>query len=263
MKKQSLLWKISSKESAVSHYLFGTMHLSTSAAYSHAEKAKKYISKLSVYAAEMDLNQTLDKNMIQYFKLPEGIKLSSLYIPRHFEKFKKTILKSFNIDITQYDDFSPFFISTLLAESVIPKSHGKALDHFLWDHAFDLGLTMKGVESFEDQLNILNQIPMNYQIKALKDIVRNTKVFKSKIKKLHSLYEIEDIESLNKQTKKSVGRIRKLMIYDRNHIMVERMISMMKEKPTFFAIGAAHMSGGKGLISLMKKAGYKLEPVME
>jgi hypothetical protein len=36
---------------------------------------------------------------------------------------------------------------------------------------------------------------------------------------------------------------------------------MMTEKSTFFAVGAGHLCGQNGLISLLKKEGFKLKVI--
>jgi uncharacterized protein YbaP (TraB family) len=35
----------------------------------------------------------------------------------------------------------------------------------------------------------------------------------------------------------------------------------MSEQPTLFVVGAAHLIGDDGVITLLKKAGYKVKPV--
>lgn len=35
----------------------------------------------------------------------------------------------------------------------------------------------------------------------------------------------------------------------------------MKEKSTFFGVGAAHLADEEGVIKLLRKQGYKVEPV--
>ncbi|HCH42932.1 MAG TPA: TraB/GumN family protein, partial [Algoriphagus sp.] len=35
----------------------------------------------------------------------------------------------------------------------------------------------------------------------------------------------------------------------------------MGEKSTFFAVGAGHLAGQKGVLNLLKEAGYTLSPV--
>nr|WP_152378338.1 TraB/GumN family protein [Flavobacterium haoranii] len=39
------------------------------------------------------------------------------------------------------------------------------------------------------------------------------------------------------------------------------MEKAMKDKPTFFGVGAAHLAGEEGVIKLLRKQGYKVEPV--
>ena len=39
------------------------------------------------------------------------------------------------------------------------------------------------------------------------------------------------------------------------------MSAAAKDKPTFFAVGAAHLGGDKGVISLLRKKGFEVVPV--
>ena len=70
-----------------------------------------------------------------------------------------------------------------------------------------------------------------------------------------------DVNSLYSITKKSMGKIRKLMIYDRNERMAQRVVEIHQLKPCFVAVGAAHLGGNKGLLNLLKKQGYKIKSV--
>lgn len=51
------------------------------------------------------------------------------------------------------------------------------------------------------------------------------------------------------------------MIYDRNKAWAKQLPTIMKTTPTFVAVGALHLPGEKGLLNLLKKQGYKVEPV--
>jgi len=132
------------------------------------------------------------------------------------------------------------------------------LDHDLWQFANENGKEMSGVESFDDQVNILSQIPIEHQVKSFKSTVKNVSAFKHKLKSLNLMYANDQADQLYKSSKKSMGKLRKLMIYDRNKHMVERILELSSEKTTFFAIGAAHFPGGKGILALLKKEGYKI-----
>ncbi|MNY79236.1 TraB family protein [compost metagenome] len=52
-----------------------------------------------------------------------------------------------------------------------------------------------------------------------------------------------------------------LMLFSRNKKWIPRMRKIMAVKPTFFAVGAAHLGGENGVIALLRKEGYKLRAV--
>ena len=47
----------------------------------------------------------------------------------------------------------------------------------------------------------------------------------------------------------------------RNLVMAERMTERLDQGGAFIAIGALHLPGEKGLVSLLKARGYRVEPV--
>ncbi len=253
-----MLWKFHKKDSEVCHFMLGTMHLATDEAYTYVNVAEKYIDKVAVYAGEMDLNLSVNQNMLPHLTLKDDGKFSSFFRPKQYEKYRKAILKSYKFDILAYDRFTPFFLNNLLAESSISTSKNESLDHYLWTYATDSEKEMCGIESFDDQLNVLRNIPLDYQIKSFRTTVKNISSFKEKLHKLNQLYLKGDIKEIYRISKKSMGKIRNLMIYDRNLKMVERIVHLTSEKSTFVAIGAAHMAGKKGLISLLKEKGYSV-----
>jgi uncharacterized protein YbaP (TraB family) len=53
-----------------------------------------------------------------------------------------------------------------------------------------------------------------------------------------------------------------IMLFDRNRKWIARIQKMMADKPTFFAVGAAHLGGEKGVIALLRKEGYTLRPIL-
>ncbi len=256
-----MLWKFYRNDPDVCSFLFGTMHLATQEAYTYAEIAQKYIEKISTFAGEMDLNEAAGENMILHMTLKDDKRFSSFFRPKQYEKYKKIILKTYKLDLKNYDTFTPFFLNNLLAELSFPKSKSEPIDHFLWKFAIEKNKDVKGVESFEDQLKVLKNIPFDFQVKSFKSALKNINSFKSKLKQINQLYSKGDIRQIYKISKKSMGTIRKMMIYDRNKFMAEKIILFASQKPLFAAVGAAHLAGNKGLISLLKKEGFKVIPV--
>ena len=51
------------------------------------------------------------------------------------------------------------------------------------------------------------------------------------------------------------------MIENRKNAWMAKLPAIMADKPTFFAVGAIHLAGEKGLIQLLKNAGYTVEGI--
>ena len=52
-----------------------------------------------------------------------------------------------------------------------------------------------------------------------------------------------------------------LLINNRNADWVTKMPAIMSQKPTLFAVGAAHLPGPKGVLNLLRETGYVVEPM--
>ena len=48
---------------------------------------------------------------------------------------------------------------------------------------------------------------------------------------------------------------------DRNNAWMKKLPEMMKEKPSFIAVGALHLAGEEGLLNQLELLGYKVEAV--
>ena len=88
---------------------------------------------------------------------------------------------------------------------------------------------------------------------------------KNEFLKLVSLYDNEDIEGLLKLMTESddmTGKFAEELLDRRNQNWIPVIEQMAKEKATFFGVGAMHLPGDKGVIKLLRTAGFNVEPVL-
>ncbi|HEX2607399.1 MAG TPA: TraB/GumN family protein, partial [Flavisolibacter sp.] len=52
-----------------------------------------------------------------------------------------------------------------------------------------------------------------------------------------------------------------LLLYNRNANWAKKLDGLLEQNSLVVAVGAGHLPGEKGVISLLRKAGYKVEPV--
>lgn len=261
MKQNTVLFSIQGNASESVHFIFGTMHLANDDAYSHIIKARVRLEKCSHYFGEMDLGKISSDEMDKAFRFPEGKIISDLMTKKQFERIAVTLRKAFYFDAYAFKEYIPFFIQSMITENVLEKNHKLPLDYFLYQEAFNAGKVLGGIESPERQLEILKQIPLESQLNTLRKICRNTKKFRRNLKNLSIAYQQADIKKIYKMSKKQLGGIRKLLLTDRNETMANFIYEHLGVNSSFFALGAGHLAGKKGVIALLKSKGCKVEPV--
>lgn len=262
MKKESLLWKYNKPNESRTHYILGTMHVKSEEAYTPVTLAKHFMEQCQIYAGEMDLDDPMLDQIGDVFTNEDGQILEDYIGEKKYIKYKTIISKAFGIDLDLIAHYKPLVISNMISESILTKSYDLALDHFLWQYAQALGMQMQGLESADDQFSIMRQIPIDIQLKSLKSCTKNVSKFRKKVLRLSELYKAGKLTQLYKTSKKSMGSLRKLMIYDRNKFMANRLLEFSEQGATFAAVGAAHLAGQKGMLKVIKSHGYKVVPIL-
>jgi uncharacterized protein len=258
----SLLWRITSDDSSTTHYILGTMHLANDAAYTHYGLAQKCMSHCAHYQAEMALDFDTHLQSL-HLRLETGTRLSDLMSLPRWLKTTAVFKKSFELDIETIQDLIPFYIVQVLTERVVGATadHRLPLDYALWNHAMSIHMSLGGLETIDEQLAVLKKIPHKVGLASIYQIIRNPSRFKKTVRQISSHYVTGDIHSLHMNARKQLGVLRHILMYDRNQIMAARMIERMPMGATFFAVGAAHLAGNKGVLAILKKSGYSVRPV--
>jgi uncharacterized protein YbaP (TraB family) len=79
-----------------------------------------------------------------------------------------------------------------------------------------------------------------------------------------NLYRQKDLDGLNKMTNDNDDEFagyNDLLLTNRNKKWIPEIIEQAKLKPTFFAVGAAHLGNDIGVINLLRQQGYTVTPV--
>ena len=73
--------------------------------------------------------------------------------------------------------------------------------------------------------------------------------------------QLKEIEKLVTDPDMGMEDNQDLLLNDRNKNWVGQLKIIMKKNPVFVAVGAGHLVGEQGVISLLKKEGYALRPL--
>jgi len=220
-----------------------------------------YLASCDSFATEFNLEE-VDNNLIaQYAQIPNNQSLTDFIPPKKIVKLERIFLKSAGLPLRGLLQTKPLFITNLLTEKILTDDNSIAMDSELYQLAKQLDKECTGIETFAEQLAILEKIPMAYQVQSLLKIGKNIKQFRKGLKRMFSIYESGDVQKIHKIAKKGAGSMRKLMLYRRNTIMADRFSEKIYKKSIFCAIGAGHLGGKQGVLRLLKLKGLVVQPV--
>jgi hypothetical protein len=169
----------------------------------------------------------------------------------------------------------PWFVYTLLAVPACERARAaaglKSVDSRIADLARTRGTPVVGLESIEDQLRAMAGIPAEEQAKLLKASVAMADRTEDLTETLISLYLQERIDlvwplnlSLARTVNVSSDSFRgftSTVLIGRNYKMRDALLPLLAEGGVFAGVGALHLVGTEGLVSLVRQAGYTVTAV--
>ncbi|TXI65777.1 MAG: TraB/GumN family protein [Flavobacterium sp.] len=262
--EKSLLWKISGNGLKHESYLFGTIHITCDATLD--ENTLKALENTKQLYLELDMDEkSMQMQMMKYMMMKDGVKLSTLLNADDFKTVDEFLKKNMNMSAKMFDSFKPFMITTMLYPKMLDCPF-QSVESELMKVTKEQNEEVFGLETVEDQMKVFDNI--SYEIQA-EELVKTAKsgLDKDKVElaKMMEIYKSKDIEGMLKMMDASDNKItsenQDVLLNNRNKNWIPIMIKTMKDKPTFFGVGAGHLAGEEGVIKLLRKQGYKVEAV--
>jgi len=273
-----LLWKVSGNGLNQPSYIIGTHHLAPFSIMDSITGLQKALSETQqVYGelkmSEMQIPATIEK-MQKAMMIANDTTLTSLLSPEDFETANKFCKENLMLDLNMAPKLKPAFLLNNVVVMAYVKHIGKfnpqeQLDTFFQSQATQNGKKVDGLETAEFQFNLLfNGSSLQRQAQLLMCTLNNIDTEVENLKKLTNAYMKQDLSTMLQISEERKGNQcdsspseEDAMIYNRNKSWAEKLPAIMKAAPTFVAVGALHLPGEKGLLNLLKKQGYKVEPV--
>lgn len=278
-----LLYKISGNGLEKPSYIVGTYHLAPGTFADSIPGLKDAFASCKQIYGELDMQDALsDENRDKLEKaqiLPEGTTLSSLLTKEQMDRVNTLMRETIGADMTnpmlaaQFDKMTPTALSTTLTVfAFIKKSPNfnpmNLLDSHLQLLAQKQGMVIKGLETVDFQVEVLYGSSLEKQVEELMCVVDNFDDVVEMAEFVTAAYFSQDLDQLLDVTNEegegpcaSSPESNDNLIYNRNANWVKAMPDIMRQAPTFFAVGAAHLCGDRGVLRLLEQAGYKIEGV--
>jgi uncharacterized protein len=261
--ERGLLWRVTRKSAAASH-VYGTIHVGDARlatlppavreAFDGAKSlmleflADGYSKERFLEAALFLDGQTLEQKIGAEDFERAYLQLAPIGLPREFVNKMK-----------------PWGVLLNLHN---PKgAHGSPLDSQLLDLARQRHMPLAQIEGVEEQIFTFDEFPMDSQVALLKHSLAHGAELNALAERTLEAYLAGDLAGIwrlreafsdrHPQIARHQAVMTKRVVHDRSVVMAFRMQRELRRGAAFIAVGALHLYGEKGVLTLLEADGYR------
>jgi uncharacterized protein YbaP (TraB family) len=262
-KEKSLLWKIEGKGLEAPSYLYGTIHVMCPDDISVSPKLKSAFESTGQLYLELDMdNPATMLKMAMGMMMRDGSSLKTLLSEEDYDSVATIFQTKTGMPLSMMNRAKPILLMGMIYPSILG-CQPEGWEQVLMKMAKEKTMSVLGLEKVEDQLGVLDSIPYKVQAEMFMKTMYNMDSARLGFEKLVDVYKRQDIQQMIQMNTEDedFGEYEGVMLKKRNENWIPVIAEAMKSKPSFFAVGAGHLAGEYGVISLLRKQGYKVKPV--
>ena len=262
----ALLYEVTGNGLPAPSYLYGTFHLVCPTDLVITGATKKAITDSKQVYLEIDMDDpTLMSKMQTAMVLPKGKTAKDYLSADDYNLLNDYLTKTMSVKLDLVNTFRPIGLTSFLVMGMLhcqPASY----DMTFAQMATAQKKEVLGLETMESQLAVLEKKPLEKQFKELADLAREPEKAQKEFAELLAAYKAKDLSQMREVMKNSgtAGEFAEMegpLLNERNANWIPVIEQAAKTTPTFFAFGAGHLIGDKGVIALLKKQGYVVKAV--
>ena len=231
-----LLWEIEHPEKDQTSYLFGTFHSNDPEVFNFPDSVYWALHQSDAVALEVDMTELMGElDVITDTKSVRRRSGLGWLLPRTKSASDPTTSTSYGSD----------------------EGRPQFLDLTFKDYADACGKGFHALETVAEQMNIGSSL-----IPSEKPTLNRSTWKPEDLKRFYLAGDIEKLYEITLNSTVNYEGLFEELITDRNIIMAGRLDSLMQHQQIFCAVGAAHLSGEKGMLRLLEKEGYRVRAVL-
>lgn len=253
---QPLLWEVQAGAGAPLS-LLGTYHFGLSARADLPPAVWRHLERAAVFFNEADTRFVEGRSLLQQASLPAGQRLDELLSPAAFGELVR-LLDPF--PASQLATLRPWLIGSLItAELIRPQ---EAIDLSLLDAAERAGKQLRSFETPEEQVAMLNRLPLDEALPALEQQLADTEQLRRELEARIAAYRRGDAQALSELDFAPGTESYEILLHQRNLAWLPQLEALLQgTEAAFVAVGISHVLGPEGLLALLGARGYAVRRV--
>lgn len=267
--ENTLLWKISGNGLKKPSYLFGTIHMLCEDDAVLSDSLKNVIKNVKEVYFEVDLDNMFEMlGVMSKMKMQGDTTLQDLLSEDDYEKVKNYFeTKGSMLPFSMIETYKPMLAASTLQQGGLPCESTAMMEQVIMQEAKQYDKPIKGLESMGYQASVLDKIPYKLQADQLVSYIDNANKGDGEDKELNEMlnaYRTQNLKKLEEMLMKSdpsISNYTDVLLYNRNENWVKKLKELLPQKSILIAVGAGHLPGKRGCITLLRNEGFKVTPV--
>lgn len=257
----ALLWKISGNGLSKPSYLFGTIHLICPEGLQFSDALRSAIQQSDKLCLEMDMDEPGLMMKTMRLSMQARQPLKELFTPEQFARIDQFLKDSLGMGVSIFNRMRPFTLLSALYTKVPRCRKPVSVEEKLMDITRKQRKEVIGLETLEDQFGVFDQIPDSAQARMIWEMIQDFSDQQTEFLQMAEAYRTENLPMLSAMTNAApdMAGFEAVLLQHRNRKWVPAMQQAMSDAAVFFAVGAGHLAGEEGLLSLLRRAGYTIE----
>ena len=267
-----LLWKISGRGIEKPSYILGTHHAVPFTYCDSIPGLMKAFEEVDYVIGEFDMVKMGEmspaqiQNMQKMMMMPADTSLLSLFSEEEKNLLDAYLKETLGAELQMFSAMKPMTImvtvqNKILMDIIPDIASMTGMDKYMQTLAVGKDKKVGGLETMEYQMNLLYGNSLEEQADALLEMAQNGNS-KELMTELTVAYKTQNLDALWSVFKDQMTSYEyDALVSERNKNWKKQIVELLPVQSSLFVVGSGHLPGEKGMIKLLKKAGYKVKPV--
>jgi uncharacterized protein YbaP (TraB family) len=266
---RGFLWKVESATGSAPLYLAGSVHALSKDVYPLSQTFERAFESAGTLVEEIDLAEagSLSGGVAMLAKglYADGRTFGGVVSKETFALVAAR-LKIMGVPVETISPMKPWMVAMMLMAADIQKAGldpSLGLDEYFFEKASAAGKPVKGLETIDYQVDRFDKMPVALQEQLLRSTLDDLRTGQQELKDVIDAWRRGDAASLERlllASFKDYPEAYASLLVERNRNWLGRIDTCLAQRsPCFVVVGAAHLVGPDGLITLLRRKGYRVE----
>ena len=263
----SLLWMITKEGATDTSFVFGTMHIIQKKHFFFPELLENVIKASDLVVLEVGEEMNNPLAAMSLLRLEEGKSMFDFFNTSQTDSLliwaKSEMGLSEEIFRASFGQMKPFVIVSAASAGDMLKD-SESYERTIMEIQNEEKIKLLGLETLEEQMSIFDGLTDEEQAQMVMEAIKAGPEEQKELDDMMRLYTDQKIDSMYNMIhdgSDAISNREAEFLFDRNERWIPKMEEMMQDKRVFFAVGAAHLGGEKGVLELLRKEGFKVTSI--